>query len=164
MAWLTHIKIRSSEIGDSLARERMDLRTLIASRKGVRYAIAMLLLMLCGGAFYAFAVEEKRADWRIRRCRCAEDWLNDVREWTEEGKRGSTEEYLSILLRGEHEWGMEITALKGELSPAKEEDKATQYIFFPPVIVKLSTAVGWNPSEAMGKWQRGGIKNNSRFT
>lgn len=35
--------IRSSEIGDSLASERIERRTLMASRKGVWYAIEMLL-------------------------------------------------------------------------------------------------------------------------
>ncbi len=44
MAWLTHMTMRSSEMGDSLARERMERRTLMADRNGVWYAILLICI------------------------------------------------------------------------------------------------------------------------
>ena len=42
MAWLTIMIMRSSEMGDSLAKERIDRRILMASRKGTLYADAIV--------------------------------------------------------------------------------------------------------------------------
>ena len=43
MAWLTDMRIRSFDIGDSFASERTDRLTLLASTNGVWYVIATVL-------------------------------------------------------------------------------------------------------------------------
>jgi len=45
--FLPHMRMRSSEIGDSLARDKIERRTLMASRNGVRYAIASKVYRVC---------------------------------------------------------------------------------------------------------------------
>ena len=46
MAWLTIMTMRSSEMGDSLARGSVERRILMASKKGTLYAEDMIVVLV----------------------------------------------------------------------------------------------------------------------
>jgi len=83
MAWLTDMRIRSFDVGDSFASERTDRLTLVASTKGVWYVIATVF----GVWMYCLFVYSWRKKSQMRKMHKTggavqkTDW--SVCEWTE---------------------------------------------------------------------------------